>query len=779
MNKTALAFAMAIVALASVSIAMMSEEDSATGYEVGDICTLYIQTEGCDGVGSGTYDLSYSDSSIFEFISAKWNVDAALKEAGMTRGVFAVSPATSISGGDIATIELKCVKAGSCEISGTILYKGAKGIDLKTETIDTIKVEVSGPVNNTIVVDYICDGMKIKDSTVKEVGEKVDFSPELEVDGYELLESVDIYGAGDSEIVMEFHYRAVSLAKNLSVMLSQDGRFAEVLIAGDGLVPGGEVDLKLAYAKYESDLGFCVSGYEHVRFSIDKSETTYSLERIDLSKCQNYDAIFSMSAEFIPDVGEKVSSSKVAFEPGQTGGPLSSLFQSNSGSKEAILDITYYCKDASISPMDAIWAPSLGKLSFSGVVGVEGYRFVAATLSGTIPGDLELRLGYDPLSVSETINIALQMHVPGMEPIDMDLAPYPVSVADGDAFVSALINGTALSGMICEMDGYTVVSIDGIVAKDGYDYAVFYQVGSGWELYRGGHGTVFTVVYDKVFSEEEYKVLPPRQKATYTYDETSGYAYRIPDSKVSDYVYNIYLQLHDPIIKRQDLVMWLEPYYTDEQGRYVFASALTSGLDAAGITYSISKSGTIGMIGGYTPREGSDGTYGFTIYRFDGTGYVVAESTEPDTTYMIVFDRVLSEKEFDALSPDDKVDYHSMDPITVLPHCFVGCTSDYGVFVGQEGSSVTVRVIGDTYVPSGTVTLRMAVSQYDPLIGSLTVYYEYLTVYVEGDGSGSLGCSVDIGDEPYYQSVFKVSALYVSEVEISEKASSKMVYIPL
>ncbi len=283
MNKAVLASVIAIVALASVSVTLLSEEDSAAGYDIGDICVLHIQTGGCDGVGSGTYDLKYSDSSIFEFVSASWEVEAALEDAGMARGVFAVSPTIGIPAGDIVIIQLKCVKAGSCDISGTIQYKGAKGVDLKTETIDKFTVEVEGPASNTLIVNYLCDGIKIRDSVVQEVGDKVCFDADLEVEGYQLLEKVDLYGSSDSEIVMEFHYRALQKAKELSVMLCQDGSYAEVLISGDGIVPGGELILKLAYANYEPDLGFYVIGYEYLRSTVEGSGTVYSIERIDLS----------------------------------------------------------------------------------------------------------------------------------------------------------------------------------------------------------------------------------------------------------------------------------------------------------------------------------------------------------------------------------------------------------------------------------------------------------------------------------------------------------------
>ncbi len=438
------------------------------------------------------------------------------------------------------------------------------------------------------------------------------------------------------------------------------------------------------------------------------------------------------------------------------------------------MDVTYCSEGVSIAPMDSTWAPSLGLLSFNGKVDVEGYRFAAATLSGTIPGDLELSLGYDPLSVSETVNIALQMYVQGREPIDLDMMPYPVSVADSEAFAYALMNGTAALGMDCVLDGCKVVSIDGVVAEDGYGYAVYRQSGDDWVLYDGGPGTRFTVVYDKVFDKEGYDVLPPRQKASYCYDEATGYAYRIPDSAVSDYVYNIYLQLHDPTIKRPDLVTWLDPYYTGEQGRYTFAGALTSGLDAAGITYSISKSGTIGMIGGYVPREGPDGTYGFTIYMYDGSGYILAESTEPAASYMVVFDRILDKKEFDALSPEDRISYHAADRATMLPRCTVGCSNDHSVFVDQAGSSVDVLVSGDGYVPRGTVALKISVSYYDPLLGFTVSYHEYKTVYAESDGSDILRCSVDLGKEPYYLNVFSVKAVYTSEGCLIEAESAKV-----
>jgi hypothetical protein len=124
--------------------------------------------------------------------------------------------------------------------------------------------------------------------------------------------------------------------------------------------------------------------------------------------------------------------------------------------------------------------------------------------------------------------------------------------------------------------------------------------------------------------------------------------------------YHIYLQLNDNTINEKPIEKWLDPYDANSKSKDNYLAALKAGLSAAKLDYVISDSGWLSSIGDYASHGewGSLEYYGFAIYYADGKNWETTSTYDEGTTFCIVFDKYLTQSEYDKLSDKDKEKYY-------------------------------------------------------------------------------------------------------------------------
>ena len=131
------------------------------------------------------------------------------------------------------------------------------------------------------------------------------------------------------------------------------------------------------------------------------------------------------------------------------------------------------------------------------------------------------------------------------------------------------------------------------------------------------------------------------------------------DDAAGGVTFHIYLQMNDDTSNSLPVNMWLKPYQTESTGYESFQAALEYGCREANMDVTMLL-GTITSIGAYGIHGDPDDYskyYGFTIYSAIGDKWDTVTYAGNTTTYAVVFDKFLSESEYNALSEKDKSGY--------------------------------------------------------------------------------------------------------------------------
>lgn len=123
--------------------------------------------------------------------------------------------------------------------------------------------------------------------------------------------------------------------------------------------------------------------------------------------------------------------------------------------------------------------------------------------------------------------------------------------------------------------------------------------------------------------------------------------------------YHIYLQMNDNTSDALPVNKWLKPYQAETTGFDSFKAALEYGCNDAGMNVTMLL-GAITAIGPYSIHGDSEDYskyYGFTIYSAIGDKWDTVTYSGNTSTYAVVFDKFLSESEYNELSEKDKSGY--------------------------------------------------------------------------------------------------------------------------
>ncbi len=168
----------------------------------------------------------------------------------------------------------------------------------------------------TVTINFVCDGETIAEPIVKifaETGSSYDTA--LDVDGYIPTGEVTMAGS-PSGLVMTYYYEKIKIAETIRVYAGQDGGFASIAIVADnGVVPDGKLQLKLAYMYREPAMGLLVSDYDYVDVAVEGGEGTVIVTE-DLSAMEHYGGFFTIKAIYTSSDGSIVEeSSRAEFTP--------------------------------------------------------------------------------------------------------------------------------------------------------------------------------------------------------------------------------------------------------------------------------------------------------------------------------------------------------------------------------------------------------------------------------------------------------------------------------